>query len=48
MSGQFITTVAARYAHRIAAAASLYGLKIVTDLPDSPHLLVDQIKGELF
>jgi carboxymethylenebutenolidase len=48
MSGQFVTTVAARYAHRFAAVGSLYGVKIVTDLPDSPHLLVDQIKGEMF
>lgn len=47
MSGQFVTTVAARYAHRFAAVASLYGVKIVTDQPDSPHLLVDQIKGEM-
>jgi carboxymethylenebutenolidase len=48
MSGQFVTTVAARFAHRFAAVASLYGVKIVTDQPDSPHLLVPQIKGEVF
>ena len=48
MSGQFVTTVAARFAHRFAAVASLYGVKIVTDQPDSPHLLVPQIKGELY
>ena len=47
MSGQFVTTLAARYAHRFAATASLYGVKIVTDQPDSPHLLLDQIKGEM-
>ena len=47
MSGQFVTTVAAKYAHRFTAVASLYGVKIVTDLHDSPHLLVDQIKGEM-
>ncbi len=32
----------------MAAAASLYGVKIVTDQSDSPHLLVDRIKGELY
>jgi carboxymethylenebutenolidase len=32
----------------MAAAASLYGVRIVTDQPDSPHLLVDKIKGELY
>jgi carboxymethylenebutenolidase len=47
MSGQFVTTVAARYAHRFAAVASLYGVKIVTDQSDSPHLLVGDIKGEM-
>ena len=45
MSGQFVTTVAAKYAHRFAANVSLYGVLIVTDKPDSPHLLVSQIKG---
>ena len=48
MSGQYITTVSARFPHRMTAAASLYGVKIVTDQPDSPHLLLDRIKGELY
>lgn len=48
MSGCYITTVAARFPERIAAAASLYGVRIVTDKPDSPHLLADKIKGELY
>jgi len=48
MSGQFVTTVASRFAHRFAAAASLYGVRIVTEEEDSPHLLVDQIKGEIY
>jgi carboxymethylenebutenolidase len=48
MSGRYITTAAARFPHRIAAAASMYGVGIVTDQPDSPHLLLDQVKGELY
>src|SRR4051812_48445223 len=48
MSGCYITTVAARFPHRVAAAASLYGVNIVTDQPDSPHLILDRIKGELY
>lgn len=48
MSGRYITTVAARFPERIAAAASLYGVGIVTDAEDSPHLLLEQIKGELY
>ena len=31
MSGAFVTTVAARFPNRIAAAASFYGTRIVTD-----------------
>lgn len=48
MSGQYITTVAARFPHRMAAAASLYGVGIITDKEDSPHLLLDNIRGELY
>ncbi len=48
MSGQYVTTLSAKYPHRIACAASLYGVGIVTDKPDSPHLLVGDIKGEMY
>lgn len=47
MSGRYITHAAARYP-RMKAAASLYGVGIVTDKEDSPHLLLDKIKGELY
>lgn len=48
MSGQYITSAAAFYPHRIAAAASLYGVGIITDKEDSPHRFLDRIKGELY
>ena len=48
MSGQHITNAAAFFPHRIASAASLYGVGIITDKEDSPHLLLDRIKGELY
>lgn len=48
MSGQYITTVSAKFPHRFACAASLYGVKVVTDQPDSPHLLVGGVRGELY
>jgi len=48
MSGRYITTVAARFPHRMAAAGSLYGVGIVTDQDDSPHKLLGQVKGELY
>jgi len=48
MSGCYITTVAARFPHRIKAAASLYGVNIVTDKPDSSHRLIGDVAGELY
>ena len=47
MSGPFALTAAARFP-RMKAAAALYGVNMVTDSPDSPHLVVNQIKGELY
>lgn len=47
MSGQYITAVSAHFPHRIAASASLYGVGIITDKENSPHLLLDRIKGEV-
>lgn len=48
MSGRYITSVAARFPTRIGSAASLYGVGIVTDKEDSPHLLLDRIRAELY
>jgi len=48
MSGRYITTAAARFPYRITAAASLYGVGIVTDQEDSPHLLLEKVQGELY
>lgn len=48
MSGCMAMTAAAVYPQRIVAAASLYGLGIVTDKPDSPHRMAEKIKGELY
>src|SRR4051794_14630674 len=48
MSGRYITSVAAQFPHRMAAAASLYGVGIVTDKDDSPHLSLSKIRGELY
>jgi carboxymethylenebutenolidase len=47
MSGPFVATIAARFS-RVRAAAALYGVDMVTDKPDSPHLLAAQIQGELY
>lgn len=48
MSGRFITTAAKKFTDRFACAASLYGTRLVTDEPDSPHLHLSGIKAELY
>jgi carboxymethylenebutenolidase len=48
MSGPFAVTAAARYPDRIAAAASYHGVLLATDKPDSPHVLADKIKAEVY
>jgi carboxymethylenebutenolidase len=48
MSGSYVMTAAARYPTRIAACAAYYGVDIVTDKPDSAHLIVDKINAEVY
>jgi carboxymethylenebutenolidase len=48
MSGQYVVSAAGTFPEDFAAAASLYGVSIVTDQPDSPHLLANRIRGELY
>jgi carboxymethylenebutenolidase len=48
MSGPFVFTVAGRFSERFAATASIYGAGLMTDRPDSPHLLAPRIKGEIY
>ena len=48
MSGPYALAAAARYPHRIAAAASFYGTWLVSDAEESPHLNLAKVKGELY
>ena len=48
MSGQYAINAAARHPERIACAASLYGVQLVTDGPDSPHLAAQKTGAELY
>ena len=48
MSGQFAINAAATFPDRVAAAASIYGTYLVTDKPNSPHLMAQQAKAELY
>ena len=48
MSGQFVVSIGASYPDDFAAIASFYGVGIVTDKEDSPHLTAHRIKGSLY
>ena len=47
MSGQYVLSAVGSYPDEFAAGATLYGVGMVTDKPDSPHLLADKIQAEL-
>ncbi len=48
MSGQYAVNAAAHFPGRIQAAASIYGVALVTDSPDSPHLASQRTKAEIY
>jgi carboxymethylenebutenolidase len=46
MGGPFVFRTAAAYPDRVGAAATFHGGGLVTDKPDSPHLLIPQMKAQ--
>jgi carboxymethylenebutenolidase len=48
MSGQYALSTAAHFPEQIKAAASIYGVRLVTDADDSPHLAAARVKAELY
>lgn len=48
MSGSFVLAAAAHYPDRLRCAASIYGTKLVTDSEDSPHRLLERVRGEIY
>ncbi len=48
MSGPFSLWVAAEHADRVRAAASFYGVRLYVDKPDSPHLRLGEVTGEVY
>jgi carboxymethylenebutenolidase len=48
MSGQYAVNAATHFPDRVAAAASIYGVRLVTDQPDSPHLAGGKTTAELY
>jgi carboxymethylenebutenolidase len=48
MSGRYVMAVGAAYPDDFGAIASYYGVGIITDKADSPHLKAGRIKGEVY
>jgi carboxymethylenebutenolidase len=48
MSGQYATGAAMRHPERVAAVASIYGISLVTDRPESPHLAPQRTNAEYY
>jgi carboxymethylenebutenolidase len=48
MSGPHAVNLAARHPERIAAAASICGVKLVSDQDDSPHLALQRATAEVY
>lgn len=46
--GRFAVLAAEHFPERVKAAASLFGTRLITDEADSPHLLLDRIRGEVY
>jgi carboxymethylenebutenolidase len=48
MSGPFVIAAGAAFPERFAAIASIYGARLISDAPDSAHLVAPRIRGELY
>ena len=48
MSGPFAFAAAAAFPDRIAASASIHGVRLFVDAEDSPHLDAENIRGEMY
>src|SRR5215468_3875815 len=48
MSGRYAINAATHFPDRVKAAASIYGVQLATDQPDSPHLAVQKSRAELY
>lgn len=48
MSGPFAFAAAGAFPDRIAASASLHGVRLFIDAKDSPHLNAGEIRGEMY
>ena len=47
MSGRYAVNAATHFPDRVKAAASIYGVQLATDQPDSPHLAASKTKARM-
>ena len=48
MSGRYAVNAATHFPGQVKAAASIYGTRLATDQPDSPHLAASKTRAELY
>jgi carboxymethylenebutenolidase len=48
MGGRHVLCVAGHFPEHVTASASLHGTRLISDAPDSPHLLARRFRGELY
>ena len=48
MGGRHVVSVAAAYPERFRATAGLHPTSLISDRLDSPHLLLDRLRGEIY
>jgi carboxymethylenebutenolidase len=48
MGGRHVLCAAAQFPQSFVASASLHGTAMISDKPDSPHLLTDRMRGEVY
>ena len=48
MGGRFAVLAAGHFPGEFRATASLFGVGLITDAADSPHLVLDRIQGEIY
>lgn len=48
VSGRFAFRASAHFPERVRASACVYGVDYITAAPDSPHLLAERLKGEVY
>jgi carboxymethylenebutenolidase len=48
MGGRHVMAAAAHHPEHFRASASLHGTSLISDQPDSPHLHVAKLRGELY